>query len=57
MEPVPLPNDILYPGFTDVLSVVLEKFPIMPVSSAKKSASHFLMSVKCLEKNVNSFNL
>lgn len=36
MEPVPLPNDILYPGFTDVLSVVLEKFPIMPVSSAKK---------------------
>ena len=41
------------------LSVILEKFAIMPVSSAKKkSASHFLMSVKyVLEKNVNNFNL
>ena len=58
MEPVPLPNDILCPGFTDILSVILEKFAIMPVSSAKKSASHFLMSVKyVLEKNVNNFNL
>lgn len=36
MEPVPLPNDILCPGFTDILSVILQKFAIMPVSSAKK---------------------
>ena len=36
MEPMPLRNDILCPGFTDILSVILQKFAIMPVSSAKK---------------------
>lgn len=49
MEPVPLPNDILCSGFTDISSVILnqnmEEFAIMSFSSAKKNSSHFLIFI------------
>lgn len=59
MEPVPLPNDILCPGFTDIFVCYFgEICNYASFFSKKKSASHFLMSVKyVLEKNVNNFNL
>lgn len=43
MEQMPLPNDTVCSGLTDILSVILnqnmEEFAIMPFSSAKKCQS------------------
>lgn len=52
MESVPLPNDILCPGFTDISSVISEKFAIMPFSSGKKCQSLSIVCQICVGKNV-----